>query len=394
MTRVAGPTPLLFLFADTGGGHRSAAKAVTQALDATYPGQFAPVLHDPFRGPDAPRLLQWVSGLYGPMVRHAPWTWRAAYHGTSPRLALRLTQSTLFDLANRSVTDAATRLRPAAIVSFHPLLARAAVTASRHQHSGRPPVLTVITDLVTAHRAWRDDGVDRIVAPSSVVRLRCRLDGLTSERCLELGLPVTSDFWSGPATSRQRTAMRHQLGVGNARFLVVLAGGAEGSGSLASRAAALLEQVDDITVVAICGRNQVARNKLARLARHQPERLTVKGFVDNMSDWLHAADVVVSKAGPSTIAEATCCGTPLVLTSYLPGQENGNAEFVVDAGAGRFAPSNAGLVRVIDELRHDPLAVRAMRVASARLGRPNAAVEVADLIARTVRPALTVGRSA
>ena len=65
------------------------------------------------------------------------------------------------------------------------------------------------------------------------------------------------------------------------------------------------------------------------------------GFVDNMADWLRCADIVVGKAGPGTIAEALCCATPLVLTSHLPGQEEGNAEFVVQAGAGSYAPGHA-----------------------------------------------------
>jgi hypothetical protein len=47
------PLPLLFLIADTGGGHRSAARAVSQALDRMYPGRFAPVLCDPLGGPCA-----------------------------------------------------------------------------------------------------------------------------------------------------------------------------------------------------------------------------------------------------------------------------------------------------------------------------------------------------
>ena len=65
------PAPLLFLIADTGGGHRNAAQAVSQALDRMYPGRFAPVLCDPLSGPGSARLLRWVTGLYGPAIRLA-----------------------------------------------------------------------------------------------------------------------------------------------------------------------------------------------------------------------------------------------------------------------------------------------------------------------------------
>ena len=55
------PLPLLFLIGDTGGGHRSAAAAVAQALEHLLPGRFVPVICDPLRGPDVPRLLRWFS---------------------------------------------------------------------------------------------------------------------------------------------------------------------------------------------------------------------------------------------------------------------------------------------------------------------------------------------
>ena len=100
-----------------------------------------------------------------------------------------------------------------------------------------------------------------------------------------------------------------------------------------------------------------------------------------MSDWLRCADVVVAKAGPGTIAEAACCGAPLLLTSHLPGQEKGNARLVAMAGAGRPAPRRRQMLRQLGELRRNPAALDAMRAASAGLGRPGAAAGVAALLA-------------
>ena len=120
---------------------------------------------------------------------------------------------------------------------------------------------------------------------------------------------------------------------------------------------------------------------LTRLAERADGRLTVHGFVDNMADWFRCADVVVGKAGPGTIAEATCCAAPLVLTSYLPGQEEGNVEFVVRAGAGSYAPRPRDLIAEIGRLRDDPAALAAMRAASARAAWPGAAADIAGLLA-------------
>jgi hypothetical protein len=95
----------------------------------------------------------------------------------------------------------------------------------------------------------------------------------------------------------------------------------------------------------------------------------------------------VGKAGPGTIAEATCCGAPLVLTSFVPGQEKGNAEFVTESGAGLYAPRPRQLAAEVGRLRRDPAALGAMRAASALAGRPGAAVDIARFIAELADPA-------
>jgi 1,2-diacylglycerol 3-beta-galactosyltransferase len=377
------PVPLLFLIADTGGGHRSAARAVGQALELAYPGRFAPVLCDPLGGPGSFRPLRWITSLYGPSIRLAPWIWGAIYHGFNSRPAMRWLRRAVFPLAARPVAAAVAAHHPAAIVSFHPLTAGAAVSALDGRPD-RPPVVTVITDLVTAHLSWRWVQVDRIVVPSAEVSWHCHRGGIAPDRYVEIGLPVTPEFVSGPLSARERRAVRHSLGLASREFLVVVTGGAEGSGGIYRRAAAIVRRLDDVAVVAICGRNRRLHRRLTRLAARSGGRLTVLGFVDNMAEWLRCADLVVTKAGPGTIAEASCCGAPLVLTSHLPGQEEGNTEFVVAAGAGRHAPGVRQLVHEIHWLRRDPDAVQTMRAASARLSRPRAAAEIATLLADLV----------
>jgi 1,2-diacylglycerol 3-beta-galactosyltransferase len=198
---------------------------------------------------------------------------------------------------------------------------------------------------------------------------------------VEIGLPVSPPFASGVLRGAERAALRRRLGIDEQRFTVLLTGGGEGAGGIARRARAVLKRFDDIGVVAICGRNRRLRESLDELRAEYPDRLTVTGFVDNMADWLRSADVLVSKAGPGTIAEATCCGVPLMLTSHVPGQERGNTEFVVDAGAGRHTPSVRSLLRTLGELLANPSTVDDMALASARLGQPDAAREIADLLA-------------
>jgi 1,2-diacylglycerol 3-beta-galactosyltransferase len=362
--------PVLFLIADTGGGHRSAARAVGQALDRLYPGRFGPVLCDPLGGCGSARLLRWVTGLYGPAIRLAPWLWGAAYRATDSRPAMRVLRRTLLRLADRPVLAAARAHRPAAVVSFHPLTGAAAVAARDRAAPGSPAV-TVVTDLARSHAAWRFGGADLIVGPPGG-------PGAAG------GPPVTRDFWGGPPRRRERAVLRRSLGVREDRFLVLLTGGGEGSGGIGRRAAAILRRRPEVDVVAVCGRNRRLRRRMERLAAGSGGRLTVTGFTRDMADWLRCCDLVVTKAGPGTIAEATCCGAPMLLTSHVPGQERGNAEFVTRAGAGRRARGLRQMLAEIADLHADAECLALMQAASARLGRPGAAAGIAKAIADLV----------
>ncbi len=365
---------VLFLVADTGGGHRAAAAALIEALDRDHPGRFVAVECDPLGGPSAPTALRWITRLYGPLIRWAPWLWGALFHLSNSRAGMRLLRSTMLGLAVGPVGAAIARSRPVAVVSCHPLTGAAAIRA-RAALGSYVPVLTVVTDLVTLHAAWLDDPVDRLVlAPAAMIGPGTALRHV-------VGLPVAGTFAAGPPEAEERARLRRHYGLERYPFVVLLTGGGEGAGGLARRATALLRRCPDVGVMVLCGRNERLRRRLGAITRQYDGRLVVCGFVDDIADRLRCADVVVTKAGPGTIAESTCCGIPLIVTSHLPGQERGNTEYVVGAGAGRYAPTVAGLVREVSRLRRDPAALARLRSASAALARPHAAASIAALIA-------------
>ncbi len=411
-----GPVPLLFLIADTGGGHRSAARAVAEALDRRYPGRFAPVLCDPLGGPGSAWPLRLVTGWYGPVIRRAPWLWGAAYHACDSRPAMWLLGRTLLRLATEPVAAAARAYRPAAVVSFHPLTGGAAV-AARDEAAPAAPVITVVTDLARMHAAWRSAGPDVLVAPAPAMtdgrpRHRdtgsARHQGGGGPRHRDSGNPrhqdgggtvtgwppVTGQFATGPASRAERASLRRSLGLAEQRFLVVLLGGGEGCGGLGRRARAILRRFPDVSVIVVCGHNGRLQRRLGRRTERSGGRLHVTGYTGDMAALLRCCDLLVTKAGPGAIAEAACCGAPMLLSSRLPGQEAGNIGVVTAAGAGRRARSVRRLLAEIGALRDDPGRLEAMRAASAALARPGAAAQVAELIASlAAAPGLITARS-
>lgn len=359
------PLPVLVLTADTGGGHRAAAGAVVEALDRGFPGRFTAVWCDPLGGPTAGAMPRLLAAAYAPVIRWAPWLWAVAYHASDSAAAMALLGRSALRPVERALAAAVAAHRPAAVLCCHPLTTSAATRAAPGL-----PVMTVITDLGSVHTAWLTGGVE----------------GFGPRRCLRVGTPVSTAFRTGPATPAERARLRGERGLDVSGFVVVVTGGGEGAGGIARRARALLRRVEDVQVVALCGRNARLRRTLAGVAAGSGGRLVVRGYVSDMADWLRCADLVVGKAGPGLIAEATCCGVPLLLTVHVPGQERGNTEFVTAAGAGRHTPGVRALVRQVAALRADPRALASMRAASAAIARPDAA----DLAAAELAAMVTV----
>jgi UDP-N-acetylglucosamine:LPS N-acetylglucosamine transferase len=250
-------------------------------------------------------------------------------------------------------------------------------------------LLTVVTDLGTVHRAWWHPSVDHVVVPTPRLLPDTRaVIGKLRPRYAALGIPVRQQFRTGPLRPVARAALRASLGVRPGRFVVLVTSGAEGARGMKAWTKAILGSTADVDVVAVCGRNERLRADLQRLGVNTDGRLTVLGFVENLADWLRCADVVVTKAGPGIIAEAASCGTPMLLASHLAGQETGNTEVVVAAGAGRRVRGGRQITREIEALRSNQAILERMRFAAADLGRSLAGFTVADLLAEQlgVRP--------
>jgi 1,2-diacylglycerol 3-beta-galactosyltransferase len=196
-----------------------------------------------------------------------------------------------------------------------------------------PPFATVVTDLTLCHPIWFHPDVDACFVPTDSIAQQGRLAGLRADQIVMHGLPIRPAF---AAPLPPLPALRQALGLARAGAVILLAGGGEGMGLLEPTAHALGEALPpDAQVVVICGRNAALE---ARLAAHAWRvSVHVKGFVSNMDEWMGAADVVITKAGPGTIAEALVRGVPIMLNGAIPCQEEGNVPYVVENGVGRYS---------------------------------------------------------
>lgn len=389
------PRSVLFLISDTGAGHRSAATAIAKALRIFYEqarasGHLAPDIDihivDVF-AECAQFPLRTSVALYGPVVRHSPRLYGQLFHITNSAerfdAAKRLCQPFLLQ-GLRALIE---RTRPDVIVSVHPLLNH--ITLQAMSDVGlRVPLITVVTDLVSAHAAWFARGVDACVVPTLATKRLALAHGLPAGRVHVLGMPIDPSFTG--RTTATIAECRGALGLDTDRAVVLLAGGGEGACGLAGAVQELVRQRIRAQLVVVAGRNRQLYAQVDDLRRraHTPISIALFGFVQNMPDLMRAADVIVTKAGPGAISEAVACELPIVLTGALPGQEIGNVDFVLQNGLGVLAPTPESVTHHLTTLLDTSgWRLDQMRARARAISRPRATFDVARLIASSATQA-------
>jgi 1,2-diacylglycerol 3-beta-galactosyltransferase len=332
------PLRVLLLFSDTGGGHRSAAEALIEAWNADHPGRVQVELVDLFRfhtpfplnlaGPSYPVTIKWFSPV-----------WLAGYRSSDgPRRAWTIARAG-YHYVRRRVRRLLVEHPADAVVSVHPLFNHCVNWVLRDLGL-RLPYTTVVTDLWTAHAFWFYPDVQHLIVPTEGARERAIRCGVAPARIAVRGLPLARRYTANLKETRDRAAIRSRLGLAPDGRVVLLAGGGEGMGPLEKMTRAL-DTALPVTgpptqLVVIAGRNAKLQTRLQATTWRRPVR--VEGFVTNMPDWMAAADVLVTKAGPGTITEGLVSGLPLVLMSKVPGQEDGNVDYVTSQKLGIWEP--------------------------------------------------------
>jgi 1,2-diacylglycerol 3-beta-galactosyltransferase len=328
---------ILFLFSDTGGGHRAAAEAIIEALQLEYADALTTEMVD-FLIDYAPPPYNRLPEFYPDLVR-IPELWGVGFLISDGRPQARIMTSTFWPIVRRAARRLVREHPTDLMVSVHPVGTTFLLSALG---SRRPPFITVVTDMVSTHALWYDKRSDLTLVPTEMARQRALEFDMSPEKVVVVGQAVSERC---KVPSADKHTLRQKFGWTLDKATILLVGGGEGMGPLAETAIAIDESGLDVNLVIVTGRNAKLKSELE--ARTWDNPVNIYGFTKDMPDFMWASDVLVTKAGPGTIAEALIAGLPIILYSKLPGQEDGNVRFVEDVGAGVWAPEPLQVVRAL-----------------------------------------------
>ena len=367
-------TRVLILTASYGSGHLAAAATLADA----FRGRGASVtVADHFRELVHPTFARVSQALYTGILRQAPWLWGLAY-GLGDRLAsdspltfgmTRLGTAALGGLLRKLVPDV--------VVTVH--ATPSAAMASLVEAGVRvPPHTTVVTDFV-AHSQWMARHVDRYCVAADEVKHEFVARGIAPERIAVTGVPIRQSF-EQPV---DRLDARRRFRLDPDRPVVLAMAGSDGSlGRLPAVTRVLLASRRPLQGLVITGRNRALHTELCRLT--SGTRVRVLGYVRHVRALMAAADLLVTKAGGMTLAEAIAAEVPLLTFGSLPGQEGQNERFAARTGIALAARSARELGALIDRALTMPELLEQLRDRMRRIRLPDASQRIVDVVLERV----------
>lgn len=368
----------IVLTGSIGSGHTRAAEAIVDEMLRTYAADGARVIdclafsNGPFRAlyrDSYLKLIERMPGAVGWLYRSSDTT----RGGRSRRAVQRWSLARLRRLIAME--------RPDTIVCTH-FLAAELVSGMVDRGEWRGRFAVIVTDL-DAHAMWAVcPRADHWFVALPETREILVGKGIERAKITVTGIPISSAFSMRPTA---RAEVRTRLGLPLNRPMLLASGGGVGVSRLSDTLSQLLRMPLDCGIAFVCGKNEALRGKAERIVASRGEsrvRCTVLGFTDRMHELMHAADLAVGKPGGLTSSEALACGLPMAILNPVPGQEERNADHLLEWGVAIRLNSPESIGWRIAELLQDRARLKRMRTAALARAKPLAAAAIVESMSR------------
>ena len=352
---------VLILTAGYGEGHNAAARGLQMAFAE--------------RGADVEILdlfaltggegYAWSRRAYLDLINRAPHLWAAIYRfiDRAPMVSLTLPfMGAMFRTLRRLLDEK----QPVAVLSVYPVYG---YLIEQLYPQTRPFAFhTVVTDSITINSVWHRCASDSFIVPNEDSARVMVAAGVPPAKVRTLGFPVPPRF------SRDRPARPAPT---PPRVLYMINAGRDQAPAIVRR----LLAIEPLHLTVTVGRDEALRATLEQVASAAGRPLEIHGWTPHMPELLMTHHVLIGKAGGATVQESIAACTPMLLTQIIPGQEEGNAQLLLDNHCGALCETPDALAAAIERAFAADAAVwREWERNITRLSRPDAALRIADAV--------------
>jgi processive 1,2-diacylglycerol beta-glucosyltransferase len=369
------PTKILVLSVSAGTGHVRAAQAL-QASSERYFQNVTTIHMDVMEF--VPKLFRKIyADSYIKVVDKYPTLWGYLYDRTDQEAAdspFNQFRSAIETLNTGKLVRYLKETDPDVVICTHFLPAHILSDRIKRSKFGKP-VWVVVTDF-DVHALWIVPHMKGYFAAHDEVAWRMAVRGIPRNLIIVSGIPIMPQF--SDKHSRAECAVR--FGLRKDKLTILMMSGGAGIGRIETLAAELLSLGEDFQLVTLAGKNQELLSALESIAKEHRGRLFPLGFTFEVERVMAVSDLVITKPGGLTTSECLAMGLPMIIVSPIPGQEERNADFLLEHGAALKAHDGAALTWRINRLIKEPRLLRGLAKQASQLGRPFAARTVIETV--------------
>jgi len=358
---------ILVIHATAGAGHKKAAEAIFHGLKAK--GNNEAILVDAldYTNPFFKKSYPW---FYSFIVTRLPWVWGFLFGllDLSWMQPLVRIVRRLYNGFNAGALQAFLIQEQFDCVITTQFLSAEVCAYLKRTGKIKSKVICVVTDF-DVHHIWVNNGIDIYTAACEYTRNKLTALGVSPEKIYATGIPTDAKF----AVKPDLAALKKKLGLQEGSMTILIATGSFGMGPIEE----LMQLLGNYQLLIVCGHN---KELYERLKPKAPKNTHVLGLVDNMDELMSVSDVMVTKPGGLSIAEALVKKLPMIFFSAIPGQETNNIKVLSSYEVSQGQSSLPQIAETIHEWNANPKDLDALRLRMNELSKPNAVDDIIHLL--------------
>ena len=370
---------ILILYAAYGGGHLSAAKSLKNYIDKNYQNVETNLV-DCMKYINKP-IEKITTGAYKEMAKKAPWVWKKVYYNAEKGLLGKFS-STTNKFMSHKLLHLFEDYKPDLVISTHPFGTQMTEYLKK-KNKVNCKLATILTDFAP-HDQWlfgNEYGDYYFVSHKKMKESLIKNFGVDEAKVYATGIPLAERFSQKFDTNEIYNLFELDK---NKKTILFFGGGEFGLGKekTVSILKILTNHLDKYQIIAVSGRNPKMNSAFKNLANElgNPSSLKIFDYITNVPEAMHISDLVITKPGGLTTTESLASHLPILVINPIPGQEEENAEFLVQAGVAIWLKSSDNSDEIITKLLNSPNKLEEMRNNTEKLAHIDSTKNICEIL--------------
>ena len=370
---------ILVFYGSYGGGHLSAAKAISNHLKTTYGKQIEVKMVDCIEYINK-YINKASTEAYKELAKKAPWVWKHVYKN-SQNGALSHVSNTTNRLMSFKLNQLLQEFEPDLVISTHPFATQmCAILKKRDKIDCK--LATVLTDY-HIHAQWLVlyRYVDFFFVANEQMKSDMVAEGVNDQKIFVTGIPVSEAF----SKEFNKKAIYEDFGLSEEKETVLFFAGGEfglGRNTTYMVLKALIRLFKNLQIIAIAGKNKRMKAKFNELVEttNSEDRVKIIEYTNKVPELMSISSFVITKPGGLTVTECLASNLPIVIINPIPGQEEENAQFLVENDVGIWIKKGDNIARALKNLFRNKEHFIIMKNNTKLLSKPQATAEICKIL--------------